>query len=363
MRNNRSSINTAHDAEDFISHSEFYSEYHGHKVEHLEKLLPHLRSSSDSIIWTAGDSSLDNKYWFNNHKPAVGAYKSCLRPPTSICDVTYWLNFLADQRNHDSSGNRSMDENKGHGRRIAAINTAVEASTLNERSYRLRPQDIFLRDNISREDTLVVSVGGNDVAMMPTPCTIFSMAGLLALPMSCIRRGVSCCTLPVNDCCCGCGPSTCSCLGSFPPCLGYFRHLFGIRVKKYIEKITSKTRPKRILVCMIYFLDEAPTPSWAGGALGAMGYNRNPAKLQLFIKKIFEEATSQIKIEGTEVIPIPLFNALDGKCSQDYVARVEPSAIGGKKMAEYLMDAIDNPASLCMKLVSVPSSSLLEMRR
>lgn len=61
---------------------------------------------------------------FNNHKPAVGAYKSCLRPPTSICDVTYWLNFLADQRNHDSSGNRSMDENKGHGRRIAAINTA-----------------------------------------------------------------------------------------------------------------------------------------------------------------------------------------------------------------------------------------------
>lgn len=105
----------------------------------------------------------------------------------------------------------------------------VEASTLNERSYRLRPQDIFLRDNISREDTLIVSVGGNDVAMMPTPCTILSMAGLLALPMSCIRGGVSCCTLPVNDCCCGCGPSTCSCLGSFPPCLGYFRHLFGIR--------------------------------------------------------------------------------------------------------------------------------------
>ena len=27
--------------------------------------------------------------------------------------------------------------------------------------------------------------------------------------------------------------------------------------------------------------------------------------------------------------------------SEDYVARVEPSAIGGKKMAEYLLDIID----------------------
>ncbi len=27
--------------------------------------------------------------------------------------------------------------------------------------------------------------------------------------------------------------------------------------------------------------------------------------------------------------------------SEDYVARVEPSALGGKKMAEYLLDIID----------------------
>ncbi len=46
-----------------ISSNEFYGEYHGHKVKHLKVLLPHLRSSSDSLIWTAGDSSLDNKYW------------------------------------------------------------------------------------------------------------------------------------------------------------------------------------------------------------------------------------------------------------------------------------------------------------
>ena len=44
------------------------------------------------------------------------------------------------------------------------------------------------------------------------------------------------------------------------------------------------------------------------------------------------------------MIPVPLFHVLDGKNTEDYVARVEPSALGGKKMAEYLLDVIDNPS-------------------
>lgn len=91
---------------------------------------------------------------------------------------------------------------------------------------------------------------------------------------------------------------------------------------------------------MIYYPDEANVPSWANGALGALGYNSNPAKVQLLIRKMFEEATSRIQIPGTQVIPVPLFVPLDGTRSEDYVARVEPSASGGRKMAEYLLDAI-----------------------
>jgi hypothetical protein len=45
-----------------ISSSSFYSEYHGHKIRHLEALYPLLRAESDALLWTAGDSSLDNKY-------------------------------------------------------------------------------------------------------------------------------------------------------------------------------------------------------------------------------------------------------------------------------------------------------------
>jgi len=68
-----------------------------------------------------------------------------------------------------------------------------------------------------------------------------------------------------------------------------------------------------------------------------MGYNSNPKKLQLLIKKIFEQATSNIKINGSEVIPIPFFDVLDGKITDDYIARVEPSVSGGRKLAEFLL--------------------------
>lgn len=84
-----------------------------------------------------------------------------LDPAISNADVTYWLNYHGvNQRRNQKYG---------------AINTAVEATTLNSRTFRLFPQDQFLRDNIQQEDVLIVSVGGNDIALRPTPCTILSL--------------------------------------------------------------------------------------------------------------------------------------------------------------------------------------------
>lgn len=54
---------------------------------------------------------------------------------------------------------------------------------------------------------------------------------------------------------------------------------------------------------------------------------------------------SKISIPGTDVIPVPLFNVLDGKNPHDYIARVEPSSQGGRKVAEYLLDVIDSTSS------------------
>eukprot|EP00559_Dactyliosolen_fragilissimus_P000982 CAMPEP_0184858418 /NCGR_PEP_ID=MMETSP0580-20130426/3523_1 /TAXON_ID=1118495 /ORGANISM="Dactyliosolen fragilissimus" /LENGTH=219 /DNA_ID=CAMNT_0027354547 /DNA_START=76 /DNA_END=736 /DNA_ORIENTATION=- len=159
-----------------VSASEFYTEYHGHKVNHLSKVLPSLRASCDSLIWTAGDSSLDNKYWFRDTAEAVGAYQHALEPPISKCDVTYWLNYLSFSMTKAESSHTISKE------KLAAINTAVEATTLNQRSRKLLPQDVFLRENIKSNDVLIVSIGGNDVALFPTPCTILSMAGDFAYP-------------------------------------------------------------------------------------------------------------------------------------------------------------------------------------
>ena len=69
------------------------------------------------------------------------------------------------------------------------------------------------------------------------------------------------------------------------------KQIMSIRTQKYIEALTAKTKPKTILVCMIYYPDTNNVPSWANSALKTLGYNRNPAKLQLLIRKLFEEAT------------------------------------------------------------------------
>ena len=66
------------------------------------------------------------------------------------------------------------------------------------------------------------------------------------------------------------------------------------RVQKYVESLTKKTKPKKVLVCMIYYLDENVVPSWAGTALKAMVYDRNPDRLQTMIRKKFSEATRYV---------------------------------------------------------------------
>jgi len=48
---------------------------------------------------------------------------------------------------------------------------------------------------------------------------------------------------------------------------------------------------------------------------------------------------------------------LDGKTTSDYVARVEPSCNGGRKIAQYLLDVIENSgeSNSCSNLVLSPT--------
>jgi len=114
--------------------------------------------------------------------------------------------------------------------------------------------------------------------------------------------------------------------------------MFKEQTTDFIKQLISVNKPKKVIVCMIYFPDEAETGSWADFTLSLMGYNSNPSKLQVSIQQVFQHATSEIVIEGTEVVPCAFYQVLDGKTSSDYIQRVEPSSQGGRKLAEALME-------------------------
>lgn len=318
-------------ADGFVHTFAYYNTYNGHEVEHLAVVHAALRERHDGLIFLAGDSSLDNKAWFEDQAPALNGYEEVLRPPTMKTDVCYWLNFEAVERGVEH---------------LACLNTAIEATTLGDRDGRLLPPDRFLRGHITANDFLIVSVGGNDIALRPTLCTILNMLMLVrGNPLACLRY-CACGCLPCAGCCGGSvgGLGCFGCLRSMlgcvcPPGLAYFADLFGNAIRNYVIRILGPTRPKKVIVCMIYFLDEQGS-SWADAALEALDYDRNPARLQEAIRAVFRLATRRIHIRGTNVVAFPLFEVLDGKNSSDYVSRVEPSRSGGSKIAKALMDVV-----------------------
>lgn len=293
-----------------ISPFPFYGNWAGHPISDLSAFYSLIKSERPGkpIVYLAGDSSLDNKAWV----PSAGAggeplpvdvpaiYKSFLDPPRPKPDVGFWLNHFL-------------------GSKATVLNTAVEASLLRDRDAGLLAHDEFIRDHIGAEDVLVVSVGANDIALSPTATTARHMFQLAWLSS---RRSID--------------QGTAS-------SLGYFKTMFCDQTQAYISRITEKQKPKAVIVCMIYYPLEAGAgqTSWADAQLKVLGYNSYPGQLQAAIKKMYEQATSNIKIRGTTVVPCALFESMDGKTADDYTARVEPSVQGGKKMAAQLNTALD----------------------
>ncbi len=311
-------INTAH----------FYSEYHGHPlplVTTLHKHITNLRpstsnplSSSDQhtdpqpdkpIIYLAGDSSLDNKHWLPSTGPPIGnslpvavpeIYQQCLGTPYPRADIAFWVNHFLQSRG-------------------TCLNLAVEESTLRARSNALLEHDEFIRDHITEDDVLVVSVGGNDIALHPTIMTVLCMLVLAWLtPKYFLERGNS--------------------------WVGWhFVHLFKTQTERYIDRLVEKKKPRAVVVCMIYYPLErvaGQQSSWADLPLSALGYNIFPSRLQAAIRGMYEAATRRVVVEGTVVRGCKLYECLDEKLAGDYESRVEPSIEGGRKMATRLAEIV-----------------------
>lgn len=298
-----------------VDSTAYYQEYHGHQPMHLATVRSLLaRAGVERFVYFIGDSTLDNKHWFfapSSYRAqisqsaiaakAVNGYEEALDPPRMVKDVCYWMN-------------RGLAERVGP-KRVACMMTSIEESTIEDRSDGLLAQDEFVREHIGAEDFLVVSVGGNDVALRPTARTSVNMLMLTRMPNWMITARVA-------------------------PGFGYFVKLFHNRIENLVKQVVSQQKPKKILICMIYHLDEQPG-GWADRVLNILGYDSNPSKLQLIIKTLFDAIKAKgFNIPGTEVIPFPLFEVLDGKNTEDYIQRVEPSISGGRKMAEAFLDTL-----------------------
>ena len=299
----------------------FYRTYHGHEVSHLEavfnalsQVVPGLDAAAAavprSVVFLAGDSSLDNKYWLATREPAVNGYDRALKPPFSVPDIAHQLNKIFAVM----------------GGSCVAVNGAVEESTIDCRTGgALQPQDVFIRDHITENDVLVVSLGGNDIALKPTFKTIMNMGWLARLSR----------TDNVAD-------------GSAWG-LSHFFDLIHSELELYLRAVTAKRKPRLIVPCMIYYPDANPkSESWAGRVLDLIGYNASPRHLQTVIDRVFREAfvDKPVVVPGSRVVPIQLSRVLDGSDSSDYVARVEPSEKGGAKMARLIVDTIAQHGTL-----------------
>jgi hypothetical protein len=288
-----------------VNTDKFYREYSGHPVSDLKLVHDELRRAKQPepqrIVYLAGDSSLDNKYWLHDFYDAVNGYENILSPPKMKGDISYHMNKLFSQVKPE----------------YVTINTSVEASTLRERETTLCPQDKFIHSHITDDDILIVSVGGNDIALSPTMATIFNMAMLMYFNSQGMIEA---------------GPR--SAWG-----MNYFIDMFKTKVERYIMSLIGDAKPHKIIVCMIYHPDEQLANSWADISLKYLGYNSNPVKLQKAIEQLFLNATKQIVIPGCNVIPFAMYKVLDGKNSGDYVERVEPSYIGGQKLAKAFVKA------------------------
>ncbi|GAB0495277.1 hypothetical protein MMPV_006576 [Pyropia vietnamensis] len=323
----------------------FYRTYSGHTVEHLAAVHAALIASDPDrpVIWLLGDSTLDNKYWVPKppDAPALNGYERALEPPRCVQDVAYHLNAIlvdAAAATSAASGEGRDGGDGGSTRPLppVVINAAVEASTIAQRSRgRLLAQDKYVRDHLRPADTLIVSVGGNDVALAPTLATaVAAVAGVW------FNNPV---TIDANP----------AAAWGIRPLLRLFRDDTASYIRQLVGDASSP--PARVIVCGLYYPATvaavaeaaaeagtgAPPRGWADLPLRLLRYNERPGRMQACLRALYRLGTCAVTVPNVaHVVPVALYERLDGTRGWDYVERVEPSVTGGRVLAEMLAAAL-----------------------
>ena len=311
-----------------INSKDFYNEWSGHKITDLNNIIDSLRSynkqnKNRSVIFLAGDSSLDNKYWPLNdstekllcNKPPINGYEDVLIGNDCVPDVAYQINQTLIENELDNE--------------YVCINTSIEATKLEQRfdidsKVKLLAQDQFICDNMTKDDILIVSISGNDFALGPT-------AKIEADMRKYVKAFEENNYKEQNDL-----------FGE----TGIFYGLFVNKMSEYIKKLCSKKNPKKVIICMIYFVSipffKISGGHWAKKTIDIFKYASNPDILKSFIIKCHGLIKRNYLINsGINIFEsCPLYEVLDELDNTLYLAGVEPSIKGGKLMAERFVDQI-----------------------
>lgn len=205
------------------------------------------------------------------------------------------------------------------GLNYSCINAAVEESTIADRGEgKLKEHDIFCRDNMREGDILIVSCGGNDIALRPTKSVMVSVGFLYLTPQILLKNDWA------------------------PFGKSALRDLFLVGMQSYIERLCSKATPHMVLPCMIYF-PCLKGHGWSDGLLNSLSYTEDgtPSQLQEIIRMGYREFTCKIQVPKSSIIAVPLFEILDPLEASDYDNRVEPSINGGGKMGKHFADIVE----------------------
>ena len=162
--------------------------------------------------------------------PSLNGYEAVF--PRMVKDVSYFMNKEL------ASSEKVLN--------TICINAALEESTVGARTASpagLLPHDEFVKRTATSRDTIIASVGGNDVALKPTVATIAAVFMLTRTPLWLLKL-----------------------LGPWAPGWGHMEWVFGGQVEAFLKNLVagSPSPPREVIVCMIYFLDERPGGSWAG---------------------------------------------------------------------------------------------------
>lgn len=283
-----------------ICHEAFYAGSCGHRVSHLRLIFEGLQNAKNQskpnvkkyhrlTIWLVGDSTLDNKLMVDPFmlRPALNDFDLVLRPPISTPDVEYFLNALIVESDRD----------------MFALNCAVGTSNLAQRKgLSLLPQDKFVRDHIHAEDVLVVSISGHDAALEK------SWLALVAILFT-SREKIA--NRPLD---------------SRP--IQTLVTQFGSKLRAYIEKLVSKTKPSLLVVCMIYFSE-------------IKNHIPNRTKQHAVIRQVYKHAVEENCVfKDITTAPLLLFNAIDGKESRRYKKNISPTQLGGEILSKAIWGVI-----------------------